>query len=111
MRDLNSLLIEGRVSGSPDPLGEDGVSFTLASVRNVDVDGDPGDLVVRLPVRYFGRYAPSYLDHLRDGDRVRVVGELRPLDDEDDHCGQSFVIKTRHIELLPRTRTRQGAAV
>lgn len=100
MDDLNSILIEGRVSGELSIVNDGGIrraSFLLRSRRARRVGKDTVDQNTRIrAVLYKSRLIEGAIIGVRDERRLRIIGRLT----EDAYDG-GICINVEHIEYRP----------
>ena len=105
MNTLNSVLIEGVVSGEPKASVADGgvaiCTFQLQAERCARVEDVVDTDVSRYTIRTSGRLADACIKSIGSGTGVRVIGRLH----EDKELG--VIIVADHIEWKPAVKPGQ----
>lgn len=108
MNHLNSILLEGIVTGDPKVVLTSSttnsklVKFTLASDRYYyDKDHKLQTITLFIGVQAWGRLGEQVMENLKKGVLARAVGRLRPVKfvrKSDDSPVDTFEIYAQHIE-------------
>lgn len=98
MNQLNSLILEGTVI--KDAVCKDNkASFTISVSRYYkDTNGENGEVKSYFDVEINGALAEKLYDKLKEGRGVRIVGQLRSKDVEENRV---VYVVAEHIELRP----------
>jgi len=109
MNDLNSILIEGRLTADPTTSytskGTALCTFSIAINRFYRQDQEMKEETSFLDIETWGRLAENCGEYLHKGRGVRIVGRLRQ--DRWDSAGQirsKIVAVAEHVEFKPETK-------
>jgi len=109
MNDLNSILIEGRLTADPTTSytskGTALCTFSIAINRFYRQDQEIKEETSFLDIEAWGRLAENCGEYLHIGRGVRIVGRLRQ--DRWDSAGQirsKIVAVAEHVEFKPETK-------
>ena len=109
MNDLNSILIEGRLTADPTmnytAKGTAACTFSIAINRSYRQDQEMKEETSFLDVETWGRLAENCSEYLHKGRGVRIVGRIRQ--DRWDSAGQTrskIVAVAEHVEFKPETK-------
>ncbi len=112
MNDLNSILIEGRLTADPamnyTSKGADLLvcTFSIAINRSYRQDQELKEETSFLDIESRGRLAENCCEYLHKGRGVKIVGRLRQ--DRWDSAGQTrskIVAVAEHVEFKPEAKT------
>lgn len=100
--DLNSVLLEGQLSGDPQiSSNSNGVEFCKFSIdvkRMYTVDDEIYKEIMSISIVSYSTLADNCMNHLEKSRGVRVVGRLKL--HEIDGC-KKLVILAEHVEFKP----------
>ena len=95
MNDLNSVLLEGKVTADPAPI-PNGCTFSILASRLVKTDDGQKTTTSLFPIEVTGRLAEVCQEYLKAGRGVRIVGRL--CQDPEDAL---LFIQAEHVEFKP----------
>lgn len=104
MNDLNSILLEGRLTIEPElKYTNSGIAlctFTLVVNRYIKYDGNWKEEVSFFNIEVWNKLAENIVENFHKGDKIRIIGRLRQdrWQGKDGRIHSKVIVVSDHIE-------------